>query len=275
MAAFGISFPKLTLCRSVTSKSDTNNTSSLLSSSSSPSSTSGSSTSAQRTLSLSIKNVPSQPLHYDVSTTAIEKKKIPSMTTMLAIDGETKQMPKKLSVFTELQIDEKKEKDDETQLIHSQTNRESISTHLELNNLNGKAKTEQYPDLSLVISSLSLKANKDHTSSVKIPSKPDTKYNVVDIKDETRNKLREHQSNHTFTSPTSSVSEQSSSYDLNQVLSSISLDVPPLNYAIEKFLEQTNDNFFQQIEDLQMSSLTLEEPGKIFLVHRFLFFIIN
>lgn len=95
MAAFGISFPKLSLCRSTTSKVDPNMNS--------PSTT----TTSTRTLSLSIKNVPSQPLHYDISTSTT-KKKPTSMTTILAIDGETKQLPKNWSVFNELQLDDGK-----------------------------------------------------------------------------------------------------------------------------------------------------------------------
>ena len=90
MAAFGISFPKITLCRSSTSKTDPTHVPSIT---------------PVRTLSLSIKNVPSQPLHYDVSTTTM-KKKTPTNATILAIDGETKQLPKNLSVFNELQLDD-------------------------------------------------------------------------------------------------------------------------------------------------------------------------
>lgn len=106
MAAFGISFPKISLCRASTSKPDANH----VSSASSPTSTTtpaATTTTATRTLSLSIKNVPSRPLHYDVSSTAA-KMKVPTMTTILAIDGETKQLPKSLSVFNELQLDERK-----------------------------------------------------------------------------------------------------------------------------------------------------------------------
>jgi len=100
MAAFGISFPKLTLRRSTKSKTDTNTTSTTIPPAPAPTST--------RTLSLSIKNVPSQPLHYDVSTITTAKKKPTSITTILAIDGETKQLPKNLSVFNELQLDDGK-----------------------------------------------------------------------------------------------------------------------------------------------------------------------
>jgi hypothetical protein len=98
MAAFGISFPKLTLCRSTKSKIDANT----ISTTTTPPTTS------TRTLSLSIKNVPSQPLHYDVSAITTAKKKPTSIATILAIDGETKQLPKNLSVFNELQLDDGK-----------------------------------------------------------------------------------------------------------------------------------------------------------------------
>ena len=103
MAAFGIKFPKLTLCRSTTSKADTNT----VSKSSSPPPLPPTTTASARTLSLSIKNVPSQPLHYDVSTTTV-KKKPTLIANILAIDGETKQLPKNLSVFNELQLDDGK-----------------------------------------------------------------------------------------------------------------------------------------------------------------------
>lgn len=99
MAAFGISFPKLTLSRSSISKADANVPSDKLKA--------APTTATTRTLSLSIKNVPSQPLHYDVSTTTA-KKKPTTIATILAIDGESKQLPKNLSVFNELQIDESK-----------------------------------------------------------------------------------------------------------------------------------------------------------------------
>jgi hypothetical protein len=102
MAAFGISFPKLTFCRSSTSKADTNT----VSTATAPVPTS---TTAHRAFSLSIKNIPSQPLHYDISTTTTtQKKKTSSIATILAIDGETKQLPKNLSVFNELQLDDGK-----------------------------------------------------------------------------------------------------------------------------------------------------------------------
>ena len=104
MAAFGISFPKLTFCRSSTSKADTNT----VSTATAPVPTS---TTAHRAVSLSIKNIPSQPLHYDISTTTTattQKKKTSSIATILAIDGETKQLPKNLSVFNELQLDDGK-----------------------------------------------------------------------------------------------------------------------------------------------------------------------
>ena len=95
MAAFGVSFPKLTFCRSAPSKIDPNN----VSSTTAPA--------GSRSLSLSIKNVPSQPIHFDVLTTstALAKKKTASIATILAIDGETKQLPRNLSVFNELQFD--------------------------------------------------------------------------------------------------------------------------------------------------------------------------
>lgn len=104
MTAFGISFPKLSFCRTSTPKVDTNTDSTTTTTTTTTPTTP---TTGIRTLSLSIKNVPSQPLNYDVSTTAV-KKKTTSFATILAIDGETKQLPKTLSVFNELQLDDGK-----------------------------------------------------------------------------------------------------------------------------------------------------------------------
>jgi hypothetical protein len=115
MAAFGISFPKLTLCRSTaTIKTDMNTlpTSTSIPTVVKETTTNAAtvlSTSTVRTLSLSIRNVPSQSLHYDVSTTA-GKKKTSTIASMLAIDGETKQLSKTLSVYNELQIDDGKQR---------------------------------------------------------------------------------------------------------------------------------------------------------------------
>ena len=72
----------------------------------------------------------------------------------------------------------------------------------------------------------------------------------IDSKQETNSKLTERRSNQTFTPPTSSLSNQSSSNDLHLVLSSISVDLPPLNYAIEKFLIDDGQSNRQIVEEL-------------------------
>ncbi|UJR28800.1 hypothetical protein I4U23_010025 [Adineta vaga] len=211
MAAFGISFPKITLCRPSTSKIDTTH----VPATASPSITT---TNPPRTLSLSIKNVPSQRLHYDVSTTSAKKKTLTD-TTILAIDGETKQLPKNLSVFNELQIDDEAENNDEKRT------REKNSSNI------------------ILSSSLSPMGPIDHRSDIRsvIPN---------DFNIDEKQFLHERKSNQTFTPPTSSLSNDSSSTnDLHSTLSSISVDLPQLKYALEKFLIDDNDPVYEIAEE--------------------------
>ncbi|CAF1192309.1 unnamed protein product [Adineta ricciae] len=200
MAAFGITFPKITLCRSSTSKTDPTHVPS---------------TTPVRTLSLSIKNVPSQPLHYDVSTTTAKKKTLTN-ATILAIDGETKQLPKNLSVFNELQLD------DEAENIDERRRREKTSSDV------------------LISSSLSSPMGSiDHQPSRRL----------IDVSTEDEHIVQERKSNETFTPPTSSLSNDSSSKNnLHSTISSLSVDLPELKYALEKFLGD-NDPVYEIAEE--------------------------
>ncbi|CAF0721208.1 unnamed protein product [Adineta steineri] len=218
MAAFGISFPKLTLSRPSIPKTDTN----IVPSSSTP-------TNNTRNLSLSIKNVPSQPLHYDVSstttTTATVKKKLISTPTMLAIDGETKQLPKNLSVFNELQLDE------EAEDINEKRKRTKNSTNVAVSSLFSSTRTiDDRPDIRL------------------LPS-IDSKQILHESIDQEKQISQERRSNHTFTPPTSSLSNDSLSDDLHVTLSSFSVDLPQLKYAIEKFLVDDNNPVYEVAEE--------------------------
>ncbi|CAF4550870.1 unnamed protein product [Rotaria sp. Silwood1] len=227
MAAFGISFPKLTLCRTSTSKVDTNT----VSTTTTPTTTTPPPTivtTAPRTLSLSIKNVPTQPLHYDISTTttaaaaAAVKKKPTSFATILAIDGETKQLPKTLSVFNELQLDDNDNK--------------------KSGNIDENKRREENSTDNIVSSSLYPLGTIDYRSDTRFLAKIDSTKLLHDSKDKEKNFIQEQHSNHTFTPPTSSLSNKSSS-------SSISGDLPQLKYAIEKFLVDDDDPVYHIAEE--------------------------
>jgi hypothetical protein len=68
-------------------------------------------------------------------------------------------------------------------------------------------------------------------------------------KDEEKHSIQERRSNHTFTPPTSSLSNESSSNDLHLTLSSVSVDLPQLSYAIEKFLVDDDNPVYQIAEE--------------------------
>ncbi|CAF2932274.1 unnamed protein product [Rotaria sp. Silwood2] len=228
MAAFGISFPKLTLCRTPTSKAD-NNTVSTITTATPTTSAPTTPTTSARTLSLTIKNIPSQSLHYDISTTTI-KKKPTSFATILAIDGETKQLPKTLSVFNELQLDDDKKS----------------------GNIDENRRREENASDIIVSSSLSPLGTIDYRSDIRFLANIDGKKLLHDSKDKEKNLIQEQRSNHTFTPPTSSLSNESSS-SLNDLhltpSSSISVDLPQLKYAIENFLDDDDDPVYQIAEE--------------------------
>ncbi|CAF1937909.1 unnamed protein product [Rotaria magnacalcarata] len=219
MAAFGISFPKLTFCRTPISKID-NNTDSTITAATTTTTTTTTATpiTGVRTLSLSIKNIPSQPLHYDISTTTV-KKKTTSFTTMLAIDGETKQLPKTLSVFNELQLDD------------------------EARNINERRRREENSSGIIVPPSLSPLGTIDYRPDIQFLANVDSKKILHDSDDKEKKTIQEKRSNQTFTPPTASLSNESvSSSDLHLSPSAISVDLPQLKYAIEKLLIDDNDD---------------------------------
>jgi len=257
MAAFGIAFPKLTLCRSTTSKADPNSVST---STSTP-------TNSARTLSLSIKNVPSQPLHYDVSTTTVKKKPV-SIATILAIDGETKQLPKNLSVFNELQLDDGKS-NKHSRFSPIQTRRNYTCTCLELRDRDEKTSQEKTSSAGSVPSSLSSMRIIDHRPDIRFLANVDSKNLLNDSKDdEEKQSIQERRSNHTFTPPTSSLSNDSSSHDLHLTSSSISVELPQLKYAIEKFLvDDDKSDPIYQIADEFSSGCSLIQQGKHIHIH--------
>ena len=86
-------------------------------------------------------------------------------------------------------------------------------------------------------------ANIDRRPDIRFLAHVDSKNVFSDSKDQdAKHVAQERPSNHTFTPPTSTLSNQSSSHDLHQILSSISVDLPQLNYAIEKFLVDDDDD---------------------------------
>jgi hypothetical protein len=237
MAAFGISFPKLTLCRTTTSKADTNTISTTTTTTPPP-------TTNTRTLSLSIKNVPSPSLHYDVSTTTATKKKTSSITTILAIDGETKQLPKNLSVFNELQLDDGKS-NKHSLFAPIQTIRRHPCTCLEVADINETRRRRENSNAVIIPSPLSLMGTIDHRPDIRFLPNLDSKKVLYDFNEEEKSSVHERRSSDTFTPPTSSLSHDSSSNDLHLTSSSFSVDLPQLKYAIEKFLIDDNEPIYQ------------------------------
>lgn len=262
MAAFGISFPKLTFSRSATSKADTNTISTTTTTTPSPPSAN------TRTLSLSIKNVPSQPLHYDVSTTTIitvPKKKPTSIATILAIDGETKQLPKNLSVFNELQLDDGKiNKHSLFCAIKTQGN--YPCTCLEAGDISEKRRRQENSSDVIVSSSLSPMGTIDHRPDIRFLANIDSKNILYDSQQEEKILIPQRRSSHTFTPPTTSLSHNSSSNDLHFASSGMSVDLPQLKYAIEKFLVDEDDPVFQIAEEFPSGS-SLFQPGKNILIN--------
>lgn len=234
MAAFGITFPKLSLCRSTTSKVDPNGNSN------STTTTTGTCT---RTLSLSIKNVPSQSLHYDISTSTSKKKTTP-MATILAIDGETKQLPKNLSVFNELQLDDGKINKHSFDSMRKHIKRTFFNVLTDDEDIHERRKQSETTSNTILIPSSASSPMRT------IPQYPDIQlFPSTDSKDEGKYWTEIRRSNHTFTPPTSSLSPHSSSNELHLTSSSLSVDLPQLKYAIEKFLLDDDDDPIYQFVD--------------------------
>jgi len=109
----------------------------------------------------------------------------------------------------------------------------------------------------------------DHRPDIRFLANIDSKKILLDSKDEEKNSIQERRSSHTFTPPTSSLSPDSSSADLHLTSSAISVDLPQLKYAIEKFLIE-DDNPVYQIADEFPSGCSLFHSGRNF--HTYIFF---
>ena len=93
-------------------------------------------------------------------------------------------------------------------------------------------------------------ANIDHRADIRFLANVDSKPVFSDSKDQdAKHVVQERPSNHTFTPPTSTLSNQSSAHDLHQILSSISVDLPQLNYAIEKFLVDEDNPVYHVLDE--------------------------
>ncbi len=110
----------------------------------------------------------------------------------------------------------------------------------------------------------------DHRPDIRFLANIDSKKVLFDSKDEEKNSIQERRSSHTFTPPTSSLSHDSSSDDLHLTSSSISVDLPQLKYAIEKFLVEDDDPVYQIAEEFP-SGCSLFHPGRN--IHIFFFVI--
>lgn len=101
----------------------------------------------------------------------------------------------------------------------------------------------------------------DHRPDIRFLSNIDSKKVLYDSKDEEKKIIQERQSNHTFTPPTSSLSHNSSLNDLHLNSSSMSVDLPQLNYAIEKFLVDEDNPIYHIAEEFR-SGCSLFHSGR-------------
>ncbi len=143
-------------------------------------------------------------------------------------------------------------------------------TCLEAGDINVKRTRENSNDV-IVVSSLSPMGTIDHRPDIRFLPNVDSKKVLHDSKDEEKTTIQERRSSHTFTPPTSSLSHDSLSNDLHLTSSSMSVDLPQLKYAIEKFLVDDDDPVYQIAEEFP-SGCSLFHPGKY--IH-FSFFVIS
>jgi hypothetical protein len=89
----------------------------------------------------------------------------------------------------------------------------------------------------------------DHRPDIRFHGNVDSTKILHDFKDKEKKAIQERQSNHTFTPPTSSLSNDSLANDVHLSLSSISVDLPQFKYGLEKFLVDDDDPIYQIAEE--------------------------
>lgn len=94
----------------------------------------------------------------------------------------------------------------------------------------------------------------DYRSDIRFLANIDSKKILHDSNEKAKRTIQEQRSNHTFTSPTSSISNQSSFNDLGSISSSLSINVPQLKYAIERFLGDEDNPVYQIAEEFPPTS---------------------
>lgn len=113
----------------------------------------------------------------------------------------------------------------------------------------------------IIPSSFSPMSPMDYRSDIEFHMDRDFKRMLHDRKTNDKLSSEDRRSNHTFTPPTSSLSQNSSSYDVHLTSSSsISVDVPQLKYAIEKFLTDDDNPIYQVAEEFS-SGFVLSHQG--------------
>ena len=154
--------------------------------------------------------------------------------------------------------------------IHREnTSTEHSSTCLDDEDINERRKQTETSNTVIIPSSVS-------SPMRTIPQYPDiqffanTDFKAIpnDMKDEEKYLTEPRRSNHTFTPPTSSLSPHSSSNDLHLTSSSLSVDLPQLKYAIEKFLlddDDDDDPIYQFVDEFPPGS-SFHHQGKT--IHR-------
>jgi hypothetical protein len=139
--------------------------------------------------------------------------------------------------------------------------RKDPCTCLEPADINEKIRRRDTSNDLITPSSSSPMGTIDYRPDIRFLDNVDSKKILHDLKDDEKKAIQERQSNHTFTPPTSSLSNDSSSNDLHLSFSSLSVDLPQLKYAIEKFLTDDIDDPVYQIAEEFPSGCSLFHQG--------------
>ena len=118
-------------------------------------------------------------------------------------------------------------------------------TCLEDGDISERRKRAEKPSDVIVASSLSPMGNIHRRSDPRFANNVESNR----VANEENISIHVRRSNHTFTPPTSSASQNSSSNDLHGTSSTRSIDLPQLKYAIEQFLVDDDDDPIYQIAD--------------------------
>lgn len=111
----------------------------------------------------------------------------------------------------------------------------------------------------------------DYHSDTPLLANVDSKTTLYDYRNKEKHTMPEQRSSHTFTPPTVSLSNESSSNDLHLTVSSMSADLFQLKYAIEKFLIDDDDPIYEIAKEFSSTySFTQQDKS----IHSFFFYLL-